>query len=108
VTTCAGYALQFDGASSVKVARPVQDDFTIEAWIKTIATARDGVHYWNGVGLFWADVVGDSDDFGAAMLAPIAARRSGARNSALGARVQRNGLHCACRSQLCSIVPTRH
>jgi hypothetical protein len=68
VTTCAAYALGFDGASSIRVARPVQDDFTIEAWIKTTTTAQDGPHYWNGAGLFWADVVGDGDDFGAAVL----------------------------------------
>jgi hypothetical protein len=60
--------LRFDGDALVKVDRPVQDDFTIEAWIKTTTTAKDGAHYWNGAGLFWADVVGSSDDFGASIL----------------------------------------
>lgn len=68
VATCAGFALRFDGDAFVKVDRPVQDDFTIEAWIKTTTTAKDGAHYWNGAGLFWADVVGGGDDFGAAIL----------------------------------------
>jgi Concanavalin A-like lectin/glucanases superfamily len=68
VKTCAGYALSFDGDALVKVDRPVEDDFTIEAWIKTTAKAADGAHYWTGGGLFWADVLGSGDDFGASVL----------------------------------------
>jgi hypothetical protein len=67
-TTCAGYALLFTGSSYVKVDRPVQDDFTIEAWIKTSDTGPTGNHFWNGNGLFWADVLGDADDFGVTLL----------------------------------------
>jgi hypothetical protein len=61
----------------VKVDRPVEDDFTIEAWIKTTATASDGAHYWNGGGLFWADVVGGGDDFGVTVLGPHVAFGTG-------------------------------
>src|ERR1044071_8734683 len=32
---CAGYAIYFDGATYAALSRPVQDDFTIEAWIRT-------------------------------------------------------------------------
>lgn len=77
VTSCAGYALSFDGDAFVKVDRPVQDDFTIEAWIKTSWTAPTGPHYWNGAGLFWADVLGGGDDFGASLLGPHVAFGTG-------------------------------
>src|SRR6188472_274348 len=45
--TCAGYALEFDGISSYAViARVVQDDFTLEAWVKTSAAALAGTSIW--------------------------------------------------------------
>jgi hypothetical protein len=69
--------LRFDGDAFVKVDRPVEDDFTIEAWIKTTATGGDGAHYWNGAGLFWADVVGGADDFGVSVLGPHVAFGTG-------------------------------
>jgi len=73
--TCAGYALQFDGlASYAVVMRVVQDDFTLEAWIKTHAPAIAGANIWDGSGLLYADqpykpnqTVG-VDDFGTSML----------------------------------------
>ncbi len=68
VTTCAGYALQLSGFSYVRINRPVQDDFTVEAWIKTSATSLIGTHHWEGSGLIWADVSGNRDDFGASIL----------------------------------------
>ncbi len=66
--TCAGHALQFSGFSYVRINRPVQDDFTLEAWIKTKAASLTGTHHWEGNGLFWADVSWNKDDFGASIL----------------------------------------
>jgi hypothetical protein len=54
VAPCAGYAAQFTGTSSLSVPRPVQDDFTIEAWIKT-TVSRKGTIFYHGNGLIYAD-----------------------------------------------------
>jgi hypothetical protein len=55
VAPCAaGYAAQFSGASSLSVARPVQDDFTLEAWIETTASRR-GSMFYHGNGVIYAD-----------------------------------------------------
>jgi hypothetical protein len=67
-TSCAGYAIQWKGALSyASLSRPVQDDFTIEAWIKTTASAP-GTYHWQGLGVIFADVMGNFDDFGSAIL----------------------------------------
>jgi hypothetical protein len=68
----AGYAAQFTGASSLSVARPVQDDFTLEAWIKTTAS-RKGTTFYHGNGVIYADAPpgpnpAGADDFGTAIL----------------------------------------
>src|SRR5262249_45068397 len=47
--------------------RPVQDDFTLEAWIKT-RSSLPGTLFWQGLPIFHADVLGGNDDFGAAVL----------------------------------------
>jgi hypothetical protein len=73
VTPCVpGYAAQFTGASSLSVARPVQDDFTLEAWIKTTAS-RKGSMFYHGNGVIYADAPPGSNpaganDFGTAIL----------------------------------------
>jgi hypothetical protein len=67
-TTYAGMSLHLDGAASyATLPRPVQDDFTFEAWIKT-TTSLTGNEFWQGVGLFHADVQGGNNDFGASIL----------------------------------------
>jgi hypothetical protein len=67
-TTYSGMALQLDGTSSyATIPRPVQDDFTLEAWIKTTSSLY-GTEFWQGIGLFHADVQGGNNDFGAAIL----------------------------------------
>jgi Concanavalin A-like lectin/glucanases superfamily len=67
-TTYSGMSLKLDGNSSYGTfARPVQDDFTLEAWIKT-STSQPGGEFWQGIGLFHADVQGGNNDFGAAIL----------------------------------------
>ena len=63
-----GYALEFDGVNDfVRVAREVAGDFTLEAWIRT-TTSLDGGDFWDGRGLVYADVAGNDDDFGVAIL----------------------------------------
>jgi hypothetical protein len=70
VTSCAGYALQFGGIQAyVRVNRPVQEDFTLEAWIKAQAPGISaGAQFWQGSGLLYADAMGNTDDFGSAVL----------------------------------------
>jgi Concanavalin A-like lectin/glucanases superfamily len=65
---CAGFALQFSGFAYVRINRPVQDDFTLEAWIKTSTPSLTGTRHWEGSGLLWADVSGNHDDFGMSIL----------------------------------------
>jgi Concanavalin A-like lectin/glucanases superfamily len=64
VAPCAGYAAQFTATSSLSVARPVQDDFTIEAWIKTTAS-RKGSTFYHGNGIIYADAPPGSNPLGA-------------------------------------------
>ncbi len=68
--TCALYALQFGGFQGyVRVNRPVQDDFTLEAWIKASTPGLNlGTNFWQGSGLLYADAAGDANDFGASVL----------------------------------------
>jgi hypothetical protein len=66
--TCAGYALVFDGAqNNAFLNRVVQDDFTLEAWIKTTSSLT-GSSFWDGNGLIYADVQGNDNDFGMSIL----------------------------------------
>jgi hypothetical protein len=64
---CAGFALSFDGFGYVSVNRPVQDDFTLEAWIKTTASPT-GMSYPDGNGVFYADKGMNGNDFGSSVL----------------------------------------
>jgi hypothetical protein len=69
-STCALTALQFGGFQGyVRVNRPVQDDLTLEAWIKASTPGvMSGTNFWEGSGLLYADSPGDADDFGAVIL----------------------------------------
>jgi Concanavalin A-like lectin/glucanases superfamily len=68
-STCAGFALQFDGAISyASITRNVQDDFTLEAWLKTDQVSLTGTNFWDGTGLIYADRPTNVDDFGTSML----------------------------------------
>jgi hypothetical protein len=65
-----GGALEFDGTGDyVEVARVVQDDFTLMAWIKTDTPGLSlGAQGYQGSGLIWSDVSGVANDFILAIL----------------------------------------
>src|SRR5206468_8496818 len=66
---CPGGAVRFDGVNDVlAVPRPVQDDFTIEAWIRTATQSLTGTRFFDGNGLFYADVMGRANDLGVAVV----------------------------------------
>jgi hypothetical protein len=67
-STCAGYALEYDGATYVSVRRLVENDFTLEAWIKAAGPSLTGAMFFEGNGLIYADVGGVADDFGTSLL----------------------------------------
>ena len=63
-----GSALSFDGLDDyVTVKREVQDDFSLQAWVKT-TTSRNGSKFYQGLGIIYADVGGKKDDFGTSIL----------------------------------------
>jgi PKD repeat protein len=66
-----GHSAVFNGTDNViKIARSIQGDFTILAWIRTdVLGAGDNLNsqFWQGSGLFYADVGGAANDFGAAI-----------------------------------------
>jgi len=67
-STCAGYALQLDGIDDYTlISRMVQDDFTLEAWIKT-TTSLPGTWWWEGISLLYADQIDNTNDFGSSIL----------------------------------------
>jgi Concanavalin A-like lectin/glucanases superfamily len=45
----------------------VQDDFTLEAWIKTKASLT-GTNWWDGAALLYSDNIGNVNDFGSSIL----------------------------------------
>jgi len=58
-----GLAAQFNGVPYAVFTRPVQDDFTIEAWIKTTQLVV-GSYAWDGVTIVYGDVAtANSNDF---------------------------------------------
>ncbi len=65
-----GGALEFDGDGDyVEMARVVQDDFTLLAWIKTDTPGLSlGGQGYQGSGLIWSDVAGVANDFILAVL----------------------------------------
>ena len=65
-----GQGLAFDGTDHVlTVARSIQDDFTIIAWIRTDAVGQgnDFSQFYEGSGLIYADVPNEANDFGTAV-----------------------------------------
>jgi len=69
LTITVPHALSFNGIDQYfPVNRPIQDDFTWEAWIKTSNNSRAGGHFYQGDGFIYADVGGPGDDFGTAIL----------------------------------------
>jgi hypothetical protein len=66
---CQGNAVQFDGKSTyATVPRVVQDDFTVEAWIKMSGASPTGTDFFAGNGLIYADVPFNANDFGTSIL----------------------------------------
>ena len=61
--------LSFDGVDDyVKVKREVQDDFTLQAWVKT-TTSSNGNKPWDGLPIVYADIGGGTNlDFCTAVL----------------------------------------
>jgi len=57
-----GYAIQLAGATSASITRVIQDDFTIEAWIK-VSSSLTGTYFWQGSAILWADVASKGNDF---------------------------------------------
>jgi hypothetical protein len=66
---CTGSALRLDGATFARFANPLQDDLTLEAWIKT-AASLNGTQHFQGRGVIDADVIGgpNQNDFSATVL----------------------------------------
>jgi Concanavalin A-like lectin/glucanases superfamily len=69
VPACVGLALQLDGATFAAVPRVVDNDFTLEAWIKTEASLT-GLSASNGRAIFDSDVIGmgSMNDFAVSVL----------------------------------------
>ncbi|HGJ67473.1 TPA: LamG domain-containing protein [bacterium] len=64
-----GKCFEFNGNSYIDIARVVQDDFTLMAWIKTDQVGVEvGNHGYEGSGLFWSDIGGVANDFILAVL----------------------------------------
>jgi len=65
-----GGALDFDGNGDyVEIARIVQDDFTLAAWIRTDTPGLNlGGQGYQGSGLIWSDTAGVANDFILAIL----------------------------------------
>jgi len=64
-----GDGFTFNGADTcVELDRPVQDSFTLTAWIKADVPGPAGSQACEGSGLFWSDVAGVADDFVVAVL----------------------------------------
>jgi hypothetical protein len=65
-----GKCYQFNGLNSyVDLARVIQDDFTMMAWIKTDQPGVQlGAQGYQGSGVFWSDVAGAANDFILAVL----------------------------------------
>jgi hypothetical protein len=61
-------SLYFDGVNDyVTVQREVQDNFTLQAWVKT-ETSRSGSKFYQGLGIVYADFPSRAYDFGTSIL----------------------------------------
>ena len=59
----------FNGTDSyVELPRPVQDSFTLTAWINASVAGRAGAQAYEGSGIFWSDVAGVANDYVVAAL----------------------------------------
>jgi hypothetical protein len=69
-TSCAGYAMRFSSLafSYLAINRSVQNDMTIEAWIRTSTPSTLGPQFWQGIPVVYADLSGTRNDFGTAIL----------------------------------------
>jgi hypothetical protein len=68
---CLGKCFEFNGVDAyVELERPVQDSFTLTAWIKADVPGRAGSQAYEGSGIFWSDVAGVANDFVVAALGP--------------------------------------
>lgn len=62
-------ALSFNGTSdNVRMNRPVQDDFTLEAWIKSSDPGGTGTNFYEGPAIWHSDTPGPNNDFGSSIL----------------------------------------
>ena len=69
VTIPPNNALAFDGVNdNVAIPRSIQDDFTMEYWMKTAMTSPGGSQWWQGVGIIDGEVGGVVNDFGTSLL----------------------------------------
>lgn len=60
-------ALELDGVNDfVRMPRPVADDFTLEAWIRTTVSGA-GPNFWDGPPVWHSDVNGANSDFGSSI-----------------------------------------
>ncbi len=58
-----GKALGFDGVNDyVRVSRNIQDDFTVQLWLKTSVNSLTNTHAYHGNGIVWSDVAGAAND----------------------------------------------
>ncbi len=63
-----GGNLAFNGTNqSTAITRPVQDDFTLSAWIKTASNAGVLGSSWTGIGIIDGEVPGVVNDYGLTM-----------------------------------------
>ena len=61
-------AAQFDGVDDyVRVARTIQDDFSIEFWFKSTQGLGTNSQWWGNAGLVDAEVAGSGSDFGTSL-----------------------------------------
>ncbi|MBK7966272.1 MAG: choice-of-anchor J domain-containing protein, partial [Bacteroidetes bacterium] len=60
--------LSFNAGSNVRIPRSVEDDFTASFWFKTSQVAPSGGNWYNGISLVDAEVCGNTDDWGIALI----------------------------------------
>jgi hypothetical protein len=101
-----GYAngcYSFNGSDSyVQLERPVQDSFTLAAWIKTDTTGLAGTQAYQGNGLFWSDVAGTANDFVVAVLGTKLSFFNGNPDGSVNSNVTRQPERSVSTSMVCS------
>lgn len=62
-------AIKFDGTDdAVEIPQLLKNDFTVSFWMKTTISGENKNHWWGGIGVFDAEMVGYTTDFGLSML----------------------------------------